>query len=91
MYNVYSENPNCKFENNKNFKYCEKFFDKDYKLTSDKFNKALLEYNDNLEVIEEVVVKKDYKKYITSGVLTLFFIISIFIVFKIVRDKKNKL
>ncbi len=60
IYNRYSENINCTYENNKDFKYCEKFLYSNYNLTIDKFNEELMKYN--IELREKELEKEEEKE-----------------------------
>lgn len=91
MYNVYSENINCTYENNKNFKYCKKFMDTDYKLTNEKFYKELEKYNNvSYENNNNDVKSKNNFKVIIVFVISCLIIIFM-LVFMAIKNKKNKL
>lgn len=91
MYNIYSENVNCTYEDNKNFKYCAKFLSKDDNLSIDEFYEKMLDYNEKQQTYDiddnkEGFVEK-YFIYISvlSGVLILS--ITIFVIIKKRREK----
>lgn len=94
MYNIYSENINCTFENNKDFKYCQKFFYKNYNLNEEEFNSELIKYNMNNNMVEDTELIEQ------NGTISQYwpyiFVVGIFIVIIVcviifVRKKKNVL
>lgn len=46
MYNIYSENVNCTNDIYQNFKYCNKFLDKDDNLSLEEFYEKMLDYSE---------------------------------------------
>lgn len=92
MYNIYSENINCKNDANEDFKYCKRFLEKDYNLTLEKFNVAITEYNLD-KVSNEVVVdeKKIDTKIIIFSVLGLIFLVLIIFIIFLIRKKRREL
>lgn len=93
MYNIYSENKNCLKESNQNFKYCEKFLEKNYNLDINKFNKAITEYNLNKIKKQEKSQEEtsDTKKNILPISLSVVGIIGVVIVIFLINKKRNKL
>lgn len=91
MYNMYSENVNCTYEENKGFKYCAKFLTKDDNLSIEEFYEKLLDYNSkkqtqNNDDIEESFFEK-YIVYIFISFGTLIFSIIVVVLIKKRREK----
>ena len=98
IYNWYSENINCTYENNKGFKYCEKFLYSDYKLTIDKFNEELIKYNiemvkKELEESEEIEESQDKKInfVIIIAIIAAVLIVVVGVIIIIIKKKRESL
>ena len=92
MYNIYSENINCTFSNNEDFKYCKRFLEKDDNLTLNKFNQELIKFNDSINIEEEIKINKGFIEknifYIIGGVIVLIVVILTFV---LISKKKKEL
>lgn len=94
MYNIYSENINCSTEEFEKFKYCQKFFEEDYRLTEDEFYSSLISYNANLSPtgpVEEPEEQSFIQKYLVY-IISIPTILAITIVtIVLIKKKKNEL
>jgi len=97
MYNMYSENVNCTNEIYQNFKYCNKFLDKDDNLSLEEFYEKMLDYS-------EVKTKNNINKnennsnenklvsnIITIIAITLIVLTTAVIIFIIKKKRSEKL
>jgi len=91
MFNRYSENINCTLEGNENFKYCQKFLEKDYNLTLEKFLDELFLYNTkNIENINENQNNNSNLNILMIGIVMVVLILLIIVISRIIK-KRNKL
>ena len=96
MYNIYSKNINCTYENNKNFKYCKKFTDTDYKLTNDKFYTALNSFNSKKNNETNTNEEKNhitsfFKKYYVLIILSILLVTGFIILMIYINNKRKRL
>ena len=97
MYNIYSENPNCSYENNSKFKYCQRFTETDYKLTTEKFLKALVDYNNKKSSSEILETQNNnsfisfIKKYIIVIVVSILLVAGIVVITILIKRKRSML
>lgn len=92
MYNMYSENINCTYDNNKNFKYCAKFLTKDYNITIEEFYEKMLDYNSKKQT-QDVVDNEEsfFEKYIVYIVISTGVILLSIIAVVIIKKRREKL
>ena len=92
MYNIYSENINCTYESNENFKYCTKFLEKNHYITKDKFIDELTKYHTKNPIEEETnKTNKTKKPIFIYGVISLFIILVIIVISVIIKKRKSEL
>jgi len=93
MFNIYSENVNCKKTEYSDFKYCKKFLEEDYHLTEDKFYETLFNYVSKMEIedIDDIKEESFIKKNLLILIIIPTVVIIGIVIFIIVRKKKNEL
>lgn len=92
MYNMYSENVNCTYDNNKNFKYCAKFLTKDYNITIEEFYDKMLDYNSKNQT-QDIDDNEEsfFGKYIVYIVISTGVILLSIIAVVIIKKRREKL
>ncbi len=91
MYNIYSDNVNCTYDENKNFKYCSKFLTKDENLSLDEFYEKMLDYSEEKQTydVDENDNESFIKSYLIYIIIFVIFLITI-IILLIIRKKRSE-
>ena len=91
-YNLYSENVNCTFDENKDFKYCAKFLNKNENITLEEFYSKMLDYNNEKQTAYVDDTKESFfKKYYIYIILPIIVVIAIVILLVIKKQRSEKL